>query len=158
MFMILISGVIFGWVEHRLRSGSAESAYNRAKLTRIVAETALAEYVDAIYKQDAEMVALEISSAEAKLRRAEEFLGEAKRMPAEAQKALAAEIASEERAATRAKVILARAQKERRTLEEITKPQTMAELNSEIEKAKADEAAKNVAFQKAKASWMGLSW
>jgi hypothetical protein len=111
-----------------------ESAFNRAKLTRIVAETALAEYV-AIYKQDVETVAGEISSADMKLRGAEESLGEAKRMPAEAQKALAAEIASVEQKATRAKVVLAHAQKKRRTLEETTKPQTIAELNTEIEKA-----------------------
>jgi HlyD family secretion protein len=158
MLIILISGVIFGWVEHRIRLKSAESAYNRAKLTRIVAETALAEYVDAIYKPDVETLALEISSAEVKLREAEEFLGEAKRMPAEAQKALAAEIASVEQRATRAKVVLARAQKKRKTLEEITKPRTVAELNTEIEKARAGEAARNAAFQKAKATWMGLSW
>ncbi len=128
------------------------------KLTRIVAETALAEYVNAIYKQDVEMIALEIVSAEATLRGAEELRGEAKRVPAEAQTALAAEIASVEKKATRAKTVLARAQKERSTLEEITKPQTIAELNIEIEKAKADEAAKNAAFQKATATWMGLSW
>src|SRR5262249_516468 len=151
-------GVIFGWVEHRTRLRSAESAYNRAKLTRIAAETGLAEYVDAIYKQDVEMLAREISSAEVSLRGAEELLGEAKRMSAGEQKILAAMIASEEQAAARAKVALARAQKARRTLEEITKPQTIAELKTEIEKAKADEAAKNVAFQKAKTTWMGLSW
>src|SRR5262245_18055417 len=97
MFFVLISGDIFAWVEHRIRLRSAESAYNRAKATRIVAEIALAEYVDAIYKQDVEMLAREISSAEGTLRQAEELLGEAKHMPAEAQKALAEEIASEER-------------------------------------------------------------
>jgi HlyD family secretion protein len=158
MSIVLLSGVIFGWVEHRIRLRSAESAYNRAKITRIAAETGLAEYVDGIYKQDVEMFALEISSAEMTLRGAEELLGEAKRMPAEAQKALAALIASEEQAATRAKVVLARAQKARRTLEDITKPQTIAALTIEIEKAKVDEAAKNATFQKAKATWMGLSW
>jgi hypothetical protein len=50
------------------------------------------------------------------------------------------------------------AQKDRRTLEEITKPQTIAELSIEIEKARADDAAKYAAFQKAKVTWMGLSW
>jgi hypothetical protein len=39
---------------------------------------------------------------------------------------------------------------ERRTLEVITKLHTIAELNVKVEKAKADEAAKNAAFQKAK--------
>ena len=62
------------------------------------------------------------------------------------------------RAAAQAKVVLTRALKERSTLEEITKPQTIAALSIEIEKAKVDKVAKNAAFQKAKATWMGLSW
>jgi HlyD family secretion protein len=158
ILIVLVSGLIFGWVEHRIRLRSAESAYTNAKLTRIVAETALAEYVDGIYKQDVKSIELEISSAETRLRGAEELLGDAKRMGAEEQKILAAEIASEKKAAERAKFVLARAQKKRETLEEITKPRTIAVLNIEIEKAKADEAAKYAAFQKAKVTWMGLSW
>ncbi len=106
MLIVLIAGVILGWVEHRIRLRAAESAYTNAKLTRIVAEIALAEYVDGIYKQDVKSIELEISSAETRLRGAEELLGEAKRMGAEEQKILAAEIASEEKAAARSKVVL----------------------------------------------------
>jgi hypothetical protein len=64
MLLVLISGVIFGWVEHRIRVRSAESAYNRARATRIVTEDALAEYINGIYKADVKTIEGEISSAE----------------------------------------------------------------------------------------------
>jgi HlyD family secretion protein len=141
MGLVLISGFIFGWVEHHLRVRAAEAALKSARLTREAAEIAMVEYLQGIYQQDIEEVEAEISLAEAKLKGAEQSIGRSNRLPTEADTAPAAGRVAGEKAVERARDALAQAQEKRRTLEEITKPQTIAELNSEITSLQSEPSA-----------------
>ncbi|MFI5459308.1 MAG: hypothetical protein ACHRXM_28115 [Isosphaerales bacterium] len=157
MVLVLISGCVFGWVEHRIRLRAAQAAYQHAKITREVAQIAVVEYIEGIYKQDIETVQGEISLAEADLKRAQERLDRSKRM-AEKRNVPGAATVSAEQAVERANFVLEQVRKKRMTLEEKTKVHAIGELKSEIEKAKADELTGKVAYEKTKATWMGLLW
>ena len=64
---VMVCGCILALVVHRLRVKAAEAAYEHARLSREVTETALAEFAHAIAKQDVEILDAEISSAEVAL-------------------------------------------------------------------------------------------
>jgi hypothetical protein len=160
MGLVLIAGVIVGWVEHRIRLKAAERAHKRAQLTTQVAEIAVVEYVHGIYQQEINTVDAEIASAKAHVNQADNSLGQSNRIVAVAVavNGPAANLVSEEESVLRAMRALAQAQEKRRTLQEKTKGQTISELKSELKKAKLDELIKSAAYEKAKATWMGVSW
>ncbi len=103
MVLVLIFGCVLGWIVHhvriKVRIKASEAAYQQAKLTREVAEIALVEYVEGIFKRDVETVEGEISLAEADLKRADKA-----NVPE-------AEIASKEQEVKRAKFHLHQAQR-----------------------------------------------
>jgi HlyD family secretion protein len=157
MIFVLIAGCVLALVVHRLRVRAAEAAYQQAKLTREVAEIALAEFVEGIATQNVESVEGEIALAEDDLKRAEER-HERSRSTTEKAKVLDSEAATKEQQVRRAKSQLHEAQMKKMTVE-ATKVRTTEELKSEIEKAKVAERDKKAIYTEVKARWMSrLIW
>ena len=157
MAFVLIVGCVLGLVVHRLRVKASEAAYQQAKLTREVAEIALAEFAEGIVKQNIESVRGEISTAEAELNGAEERIDRSK-SAADKANFLEAKVAANEQEVRRAKFQLHEAQRKRMTLE-ATNVRTIQELKSEVEKARAVERDKRAIYMEVKARWMSrLIW
>ncbi len=157
MIFVLIAGFVLALVVHRLRVRAAEAAYQQAKLTREVAEIALAEFVEGVAKQNVDGVEGEIALAEDDLKRAEER-HERSRSTTEKANVLEAEGATKEQEVRRAKLQLHEAQRKKMTVE-ATKARTIEELKSEIEKAKVVERDKKTIYAEIKARWMSrLIW
>ncbi len=119
----------------------ADAAYQNARLTREVAEIAVTEYVEGVFKQDLETAKGEIALAESDLARAEDRVEWSNRMFEKGYVSKAQKIA-DALALQRAKFALEQAQSKRSVLEEYTKKKTTKELESEVEKTRADELAK----------------
>ena len=132
-------------VNQKITTKSAEANYENAKLTREVAEIAVVEYDEGIYKQDLATVEGEIKLAESDLSRSEDRLDWARRMFEKGYVSMAAKI-SEELTLKKARFALEQAQSKKKVLVEYTKGKTIKELKSEVEKARSDELAK-------KATW-----
>lgn len=124
----------------------AEAAYKNAELTRQVAEIAVTEYTEGIYKQEFETVQGEIALAESDLKRAEDRVDWSDRMLEKGYVSLSQNI-SEKLALQRAKFSLEQAQTKRTVLEKYTKDKTVKELQSEVEKARSDELAKQSTWE-----------
>ena len=119
----------------------AESNYLNANLTRQVAEIAVREYVEGVYKQDMATAKGEEALAESDKKRAEDRVVWANHMLEKNYISLAQQI-SEHLALQRAVFALEQAQTKKKVLEDYTYEKTVMELKSEVEKAKADELAK----------------
>ncbi len=157
MIIVLIAGFVLALVVHRIRVRAAEAAYQQAKLTREVAEIALAEFVEGIAKQNVERVEGEIALAEDDLKRAEER-HERSRRTTEKADVVEAEAATKEQELRRAKLQLHEAQRKRMTVE-ASKVRTIEELKSEIETTKGVERHKKAIYTEVKARWMSrLIW
>jgi HlyD family secretion protein len=157
MVFVLIAGFVLALVVHRIRVRAAEAAYQQAKLTREVAEIALAEFIEAIAKQNVERVEGEIALAEDDLKRAEER-HERSRSTTEKANVLEAEANTKEQEVRRPELQLHEAQRKKMTVE-ATKVRTIEELKSEIEKAKVVERDKKAIYTEVKARWMSrLIW
>lgn len=157
MVFVLIAGFVLALVVHRLRVRATEAAYQQAKLTREVAEIALAEFVEGIAKQNVEGVEGEIALAEDDLKHSEERR-ERSRSTTEKANVLEAGAATKEQEVRRAKLQLHKAQRKKMTVE-ATKVRTIEELKSEIEKAKLVERDKKAIYTEVKARWMSrLIW
>jgi HlyD family secretion protein len=120
---------------------SAAANYENAKLTREVAEIAVKEYVEGIYLQDLQTVEGEIKLAESDLSRSEDRLDWARRMYDKGYVSLATKN-SEELTLKKARFALEQAQSKKKVLTEYTRPKTIKELQSEVEKTLSDELAK----------------
>ena len=70
---ILLHGDDHEGTDHRAEY-CAEAAYQQSKLTREVAEIAVTEYVEGVYKQEKETIQGEIALAKSELKRAEDRL------------------------------------------------------------------------------------
>ncbi|MBV8488158.1 MAG: efflux RND transporter periplasmic adaptor subunit, partial [Planctomycetaceae bacterium] len=130
----------------QIATQSAEASYQNAKLTREVAEIAVREYEEGLYKQDLATCLGEISLAKADLSRADDRLNWAIRMYEKGYVSRASKV-SEELNYQKANFALEQAQSKLNVLENYTKAKTIKELRSEVEKAKSDELAKEQTFQ-----------
>lgn len=124
----------------------ADAAYQNAKLTREVAEIAVIEYEQGIYKQERETVLGEIALADANCKRAEDRLDWTVQMN---KKGYVSEgqLISERLSLQQAKYNLEQAQTKKFVLEKYTHDKTVKELKSEVEKARSDELAKEQTWQ-----------
>jgi HlyD family secretion protein len=133
-------------VNQKITTKSAEANYENAKLTREVAEIAVVEYVEGIFKQDEQTVDGEIKLAEADLSRSEDRLAWAERMYSKGYVSKAA-LTSEQQTLKKARFALEQAQSKRKVLLEYTKSKTIKELKSEVEKTRSDELAKKATWE-----------
>jgi HlyD family secretion protein len=133
-------------VNQEITTKGAEAAYQNARLTREVAEIAVKEYVEGVYRQDKLTAENEIKLAESDLTRALDRKTWATRMELKGYISKAQRI-SEDLNAQRAKVALEQAQTKLDVLERYTKDKTIKELQSEVEKAKSDELAKSATWE-----------
>jgi HlyD family secretion protein len=124
----------------------AEAAFQNAKLTREVAVIAVVEYEEGIYKQELETVLGEIALAEAEQRRAEDRIVWSDRMFVKGYVSKAVNIA--DHVSLKQKVFtFEQALTKKNVLLEYTKKKTVKELQSEVEKAKSDELAKQQTWE-----------
>jgi multidrug efflux pump subunit AcrA (membrane-fusion protein) len=124
----------------------AQAAFENAKLTREVAEIAVVEYVEGIYKQEFETVQGEIALADAEQKRAADRIEWSDRMFQKGYLSKAQNIADQ--VSLKQKVFaLEQAQTKKAVLEKYTRDKTIKELKSEVEKAKSDELAKQQTWE-----------
>ena len=135
----------------RITTQGAEASYQNAKLTREVAEIAVNEYREGIYKQEMQTALGEIALAESDL--------QARRGPARLVRQDAREEATSRRpqniadklSLQKSKFSLEQAQTKLKVLKEYTYSKTIKELESEVEKALSDELAKKATWELEKA-------
>ena len=132
-------------VNQKITTKSAEANHENAKLTREVAEIAVVEYEEGIYKQDLSTVEGEIKLAESDLSRAEDRLDWARRMFSKGYVSKATAV-SEELTLKKAQFALEQAQSKKKVLVDYTRGKTVKELKSEVEKARSDELAKKATY------------
>jgi HlyD family secretion protein len=125
---------------------SAEANYKNAVLTREVAEIAVTEYVEGIFKQDMATVEGEIKLAESELSRALDRVDWAQRMSKKGYISMAQKV-SEDLALKKAMFTLEQAQGKKKVLVDFTKEKTIKELKSEVEKSHSDELAKKATHE-----------
>ncbi len=124
----------------------AQAAFENAKLTREVAEIAVVEYVEGIYKQEFETVQGEIALADAERKRAEDRIVWSDRMYEKGYVSKAQNIA--DKVSLQQKVFaFEQAQTKKAVLEKYTRDKTIKELQSEVEKSKSDELAKQQTWE-----------
>ncbi len=133
-------------VNQRITTESAKANYQNAKLTREVAEIAVTEYTEGIFKQDLATVEGEIKLAEADMTRSEDRLEWARRMFDKGYVSKATAI-SEELTFKKSQFALEQAESKLNVLVKYTKGKTIKELVSEVEKSKSDELAKQATWE-----------
>lgn len=124
----------------------AEAAYQNAKLTREVAEIAVIEYMEGIYKQERETAQGEIALADSDRKRAEDRLEWSSRMYDKGYISLGQNMA-DKLTLQRSIFSLEQAQTKLKVLEKYTFDKTVKELKSEVEKARSDELAKQSTWE-----------
>jgi multidrug efflux pump subunit AcrA (membrane-fusion protein) len=124
----------------------AEAAYLNAKLTREVAEIAVIEYVEGIFKQDEQTVRGEIALADSNLKRAQDRLEWSNRMMDKKYLSVAQNM-SDRLALDQSKFNFEQSLTKKKVLMEYTKDKTVKELKAEVEKARSDELAKEQTWQ-----------
>lgn len=157
----LDSAILNGQLTNQvLTTKKADEAYQNAKLAREIAEIALTEYIDGIYKQEFETASREITlsktaadKAKARLERTQIArkkltnalaVGGGGRTAVEIMAELDIEdrIDASEQVLARATFSLKQAETKLYVLEKYTKDKTVKELKSEVEKARANELSK----------------
>jgi hypothetical protein len=144
MALVLVVGCGVGWVI-RGRLKEAEAAYREARAARRLAEAALVEYRDGIYKQELETVKGEILLAEAERKRAEDRFSNSQSMTDKLR--LQQKFFVYEQAQTKLDV-----------LEKWIKDRTIKGLQTEIDKARATEMARKAACDRLKSPRSALPW
>jgi multidrug efflux pump subunit AcrA (membrane-fusion protein) len=129
----------------QITTKSAAANYENAKLTREVAEIAVVEYEEGIFKQDLATAEGEIKLAESDLSRSEDRLDWARRMWVKGYVSEATKV-SEELTLKKAQFALEQAQSKKKVLVDFTKKKTIKELRSEVEKSRSDELAKRATW------------
>jgi HlyD family secretion protein len=142
-------------VNQKITTKSAEANHENAKLTREVAEIAVVEYEEGIYKQDLSTVEGEIKLAESDLSRSEDRLDWARRMYTKGYVSKATAV-SEELTLKKARFALEQAQSKKKVLVDYTRGKTVKELKSAVETARSDELAKKKAWDREKAKELAL--
>jgi HlyD family secretion protein len=127
----------------------SEAAYRNARHPRESAEMAVTEYIEGIFKPELQTLNGKIYLAESVLKRDEKQLETSK-------KQLEHGIATKERvtiaeiSVQRARFALEQLQRKKTTLEKYTRDRTIKELQSEVEKARSEELAKQAAYELAR--------
>jgi multidrug resistance efflux pump len=129
---------------------AAEAPYQAAKQTREVAELAVTEYLEGIFKQQVQKIDSEITLAKSALTKAEHDLATFKRLY---EKGLGPKIQVEahELKVQRARLALEKVQGKKTTLEKYTREKNLKALQSAVEKAKAEELSRQAAFNQEEA-------
>jgi hypothetical protein len=141
-------------VNQQITARSAESDHENAKLTREVAEIAIVEYEEGLFKQDQATAIGEIKLAESDAARARDSIEFAEGRLAKIKQAsrgtaedLSLEFAFEDKVVQasqrepRARLTLENAQAKLDALRKYVMPRRVKELRSEVEKARSDELA-----------------
>jgi hypothetical protein len=131
----------------RLATRKAKAVSEIAKLTRELAELAVAEYEQVSYPRDLATIESEIQRAESDLTRAEDRL---KRVERRERYFPDPQKVSEELALQKVRFALEQLRSKRKVLVDYTKSKTIKELRSEVEKAHSDELAKQAAWDVAR--------
>jgi multidrug resistance efflux pump len=123
---------------------TAEGPYQNAKSAREVAELAVTQYLEAVYKPQIQKLEAQISLAESAVKSAEHRVATARRL---VEKGLRprTEIQTAELGLQRAKLDLDKALGKKSTLEKYTKERKVKELQSAVERAKSEELARQAA-------------
>ena len=137
-------------VNQRITTQGAESSYLNAKLTRQVAEIAVNEYREGIYKQEMQTALGEIALAESDLKRAEDRLEWSDKMLQKKYISTAANIA-DKLSLQKSRFSLEQSQTKLKVLKEYTYSKTIKELESEVKKTLSDELAKKATWELEKA-------
>jgi hypothetical protein len=146
------------WKRDSVAVLGARASYENARLTREVAEIALAEYVQAIYEQDRETILGEIALARSDRERAEDRLEWTERMLDKGHVVLV-DYTSAKLSVDRAAFVEEQACTKLDVLDRYTYEKTLKELTSEVEKARAEELAKKATHQRLVADeWGWLGW
>ena len=124
----------------------ATASHEQAKLTREVAEVAVKEYVEGVFKQDFETVQGEIALAKADVTRAQDRLAWSTKMKEKLYISESARL-SDELSLKKSQFALEQAQTKKEVLERYTKEKTTKELQAEVEKSKSDELAKSATYE-----------
>lgn len=134
----------------KITAAQAEASYQQAKLTREVAETAVAEYEQGAFKQSLETIDGNIALAQAELKRAEDRYERSRRMGERGLLPVYPKT-SDKFEFDKARLILEQARTSKDVLLKFTKEKTLKELKAEVEKARADELAKKAAWEAVRA-------
>jgi hypothetical protein len=144
LVVVIVSVLLVGFLKfrdlqnRRLAVQLALANYQNATLTREVAEIAVTEYLEGIYKFDLEIIEGEIALAESDLQKSKA-----------APDLEAAELAEARRDRTR---------QQKATLEQYTKVKTVKELESEVTKAKAQELVRKATYDRSQALLKSRWW
>jgi len=130
----------------KISTQQAEASYKQVKLTREVAQVAVEEYVKGIFKQEKATADGEIALAKSDLTRAIDRLDWSTRMYDKGYVSLAQNIA-DKLALERAKFEKEQSETKLDVLLRFTRDKTVKELESDVEKAKADELSKQSTFE-----------
>jgi HlyD family secretion protein len=142
-------------VSQRSLLQAAEADYQAAKLAREVAEIAVTEFVEGVFKQEWETVLGEIALAESERRRAEDRFEWSERMVQKGYVSLAEN--NDDKVSLHQKIFaFEQAQTRRSVLEKYTRDKTIKELRSEVGKMKAVELAKLAALEREQEVGKGL--
>ena len=125
----------------KISTNQAEASYKQSLLTREVAEVAVIEYTEGLFKQEISTIAGENALAKSDLERAVDRLAWSTRMLDKGYVSKSAQIA-DELSVAKATFELEKSQTSRDVLLKYTKDKTIKELQSEVEKARADELSK----------------
>ena len=129
----------------KIATQQAEASYQQAHLTREVAEYAVKEYVEGVFKQDEATSKGEIALAKSDLERAADRVTWSTKMFDKGYVSKASNVA-DILSLARAKFELEQAETQMDVLIKYTKDKQVKSLNSDVEKARADELSK-------KSSW-----
>jgi len=124
---------------------AAEAPYQYAKRAREIAELGITEYVEGIYAPQVQSVDREITLAESALKQAEGKLAETKRL---VEKSIIHpnRIEPATLVVQQAKLSLEKAQGKKTTLQKFTKERKVKELQSKVERARAEELARQADY------------
>jgi HlyD family secretion protein len=153
MVMILVLGLSLGGaiflrplLDQMAIERKAESSYRRAKLVREVAAYALQEYRQGIYLQDLATSRGQLALAQSNLERAIDRLEWSNKMRTRGFVTKATNIA-DQLTKQQAEFDLEQARTQLEVLEKYTRDKQIKSLTSDIEKARADEQAKQSAYR-----------
>jgi HlyD family secretion protein len=130
----------------KITTQQAEASYKQAKLVREVAEYAVREYVEGIYKQDKATYMGQIALAKSDLERAVDRLKWSSEMKKKGYVSIATNLA-DELTKQQADFDLEQALTQLKVLEDYTKEKQIKSLSSDVEKAKADEYSKQSSWE-----------
>ncbi len=128
-------------INQKITTQQAEASFKQAKLVREVAEYAVKEYVEGIYKQDKATYKGQIALAKSDLERAIDRLKWSTEMKKKGYVSIATNIA-DQLTKQQADFDLEQAETQLNVLEKYTKEKQIKSLSSDVEKAKADELSK----------------